>query len=87
MNGILLWSTFSLDILPFSVSKPHKILKLSCAEYERSQKMTIFEFISNIGGLCGLCLGISFVSAIEVFYWFCVRFCRNLILSPGGILD
>jgi hypothetical protein len=65
------------------VSTSEKILKLSCAEYERSQKMTVFEFISNIGGLCGLCLGISFVSAIEVFYWFFVRLCRNLVFTPG----
>ena len=47
-------------------------------EYERSQKMTGFEFISNIGGLCGLCLGFSFVSAVEIFYWFAIRLFTSL---------
>ena len=47
-------------------------------EYERSQKMTGFEFISNIGGLCGLCLGFSFVSVIEIFYWFAIRLFTSL---------
>ena len=53
------------------------------SEYERSIKMTVFEFISNIGGLLGLCVGISFVSAIEIFYWFSVRLCRNFVTFSG----
>ena len=32
--------------------------------------MTWFDFISSIGGVCGLCLGISFVSVVEIIYWF-----------------
>ena len=44
--------------------------------------MTIFAFISNIGGLLGLCLGISFVSALEFLYWFCICLCRNVITAP-----
>ena len=31
-------------------------------EFERSPKMTWLDFISGLGGICGLCLGISFVS-------------------------
>ena len=42
--------------------------------------MTIFGFISNIGGLIGLCLGFSFVSAVEIIYWFAVRLARNLVV-------
>ena len=44
-----------------------------CLEFERSAKMTWFDFISSIGGVCGLCLGISFVSVIEIIYWFSIR--------------
>merc|ERR1719278_286028 len=39
-------------------------------EYERLPKMTWLDFISGFGGLCGLCLGISFVSLVEILYWF-----------------
>ena len=31
------------------------------------------DFISNIGGLLGLCMGFSLLTAIEVVYWFLVR--------------
>ena len=44
-------------------------------EFERSPKMTWLDFISGFGGLCGLCLGISFVSVAEIIYWFSIRLC------------
>ena len=50
------------------------------AEFERSPKMTWFDFISSFGGFCGLCLGISFVSVVEIIYWFSVRLCRNFVV-------
>ena len=45
------------------------------AEFERSRKMTWLDFISSFGGICGLCLGISFVSVIELLFWFSVKLC------------
>ena len=47
-------------------------------EYERSLRMTNVDFISTLGGLFGLCLGFSFISFIEIFYWAIIRFSRNL---------
>ena len=46
-------------------------------EFERSPKMTWLDFISGFGGLCGLCLGISFVSLVEIIYWFAIRMCKK----------
>ena len=46
-------------------------------EFERSAKMTWFDFISSFSGICGLCLGISFVSVTEILYWFSIRLCKN----------
>ena len=46
-------------------------------EFERSPKMTWLDFISGFGGICGLCLGISFVSLVEIAYWFTLRLCNN----------
>ena len=46
-------------------------------EFERSPKMTWLDFISGLGGICGLCLGISFVSLVEIIYWFSVRLFRT----------
>ena len=47
-------------------------------EYLREHRMTLIQFISQMGGLLGLCIGLSFISVIEIFYWFIIRFIRNL---------
>ena len=47
-------------------------------QYQRQLRMTLVGFISQVGGLMGLCLGISFISMIEVVYWFTIRFMRNI---------
>ena len=77
----LLWSMFTLEAPQFLVSRilelTLKLITLLCLDYERSKKLTVFGFISNIGGLCGLCLGFSFVSGIEILYWFSLRFFRS----------
>ena len=57
------------------VSKVDKILFPS--EFERSKKMTWFDFFSSIGGICGLCLGMSAISIVEFIYWFTVRLAEN----------
>ena len=49
------------------------------SEFERSRRMTWLDFISNLGGLCGLCLGISFVSMIELVYWFLLQFFTRVL--------
>ena len=39
--------------------------------------MTWVDFISNIGGIGGFCLGISLLSVAEIFYWLAIMLCRN----------
>ena len=40
--------------------------------------MTKIGYISQVGGLMGLCLGFSFLSIIELIYWFTYRLGRNM---------
>ena len=47
-------------------------------EYLKEPRMTLLQFISQMGGLLGLCIGLSFVSVIEILYWCVIRFARNL---------
>ena len=54
--------------------------KLLHAEYERSEKMTIIDFISSLGGLFGLFLGFSLMSFVEIIYWFGVVMVRRTML-------
>ena len=45
--------------------------------FVRQPRMTVIDFISQIGGLLGLCMGFSFVSFVEIFYWFTFRLAKN----------
>ena len=47
-------------------------------EYLKEPRMTLLQFISQMGGLLGLCIGLSFISVIEILYWCIIRFARNL---------
>ena len=38
-------------------------------EYEKTQRVTKVDFVSNVGGLFGLCLGCSIISFAEICYW------------------
>jgi hypothetical protein len=38
---------------------------------KRDVETTFLSFIADTGGLLGLCLGFSFISIIEIFFWFC----------------
>ena len=48
-------------------------------EYTREERMTLIQYISQIGGLLGLCLGFSFISGVEIIYWMTIRLFRNMI--------
>ncbi|XP_071743893.1 uncharacterized protein [Lepeophtheirus salmonis] len=39
-------------------------------QYSRRKKLTTIEFMGQIGGLLGLCIGFSIISFIELIYWF-----------------
>ena len=71
------WTSFLENQLCL-VKKHNSIPIKNCfPEFERSPKMTWLDFISGFGGICGLCLGISFVSVVEILYWFSIRLCKK----------
>ena len=52
--------------------------KSSILQYIRQERMTKVDYISQIGGLLGLFMGISFISGIELIYWATFRLARNM---------
>ena len=40
--------------------------------------MTVKNYVAQVGGLMGLCLGFSLLSAIELIYWFTFRLFSNM---------
>ena len=47
-------------------------------QFQWSLRMTLIDFISQIGGLLGLFLGFSLISAIEIVYWLTLRLGQKL---------
>ena len=47
-------------------------------QFRRSLRMTMIDFISQMGGLLGLFLGFSLISGIEIVYWFSVKLFMRL---------
>ena len=39
--------------------------------------MTWVGYLSQVGGLLGVCIGFSLVSAVELLYWFIVKMART----------
>ena len=52
--------------------------KSSILQFTRQESMTEIGFISQLGGLLGLFIGFSFISAIEIIYWLTIRLGKNL---------
>ena len=46
--------------------------KASIIQMGRQSKMSWIDYLSTVGGLLGLVLGMGFVSFIE-FFWLCIR--------------
>ena len=48
-------------------------------EYKREERMTMIQYISQMGGLLRLCIGFSLISGVEIIYWLTIRLFRNVI--------
>ena len=47
-------------------------------QFQRAENMTLADYIAQLGGFLGLFLGFSFISAIEIIYWFTMRLMREI---------
>ena len=50
--------------------------------YVKANRLSIFDFLSQIGGSLGLFMGISVISVAEILYWIIFRLLGKL-LSPN----
>ena len=54
---------------------------------KRDQKITVIGFVANTGGLLGLCMGFSLVSAFEILYHILISFCKYFERKISTNLD
>ena len=50
-------------------------------KYVKKNRMSSYDFLSQIGGSIGLAMGISMISFVEIIYWFTIRLFKNIIRS------
>ena len=62
----------------YSVYLNVKFIESKVPTTVRSELFGLFEFIGNCGGLMGLFMGVSFLSVIELIYYFTLRLACNL---------
>ena len=55
--------------------------KSSILQFTRQKRMTIVDYISQMGGLLGLFIGFSFISGAELIYWLTFRLARNVKMN------
>ena len=53
--------------------------KLHFISNQRGELYKFIDFLANIGGLMGLCLGVSLISVLEFLYFFTARFYFNIV--------
>ena len=53
--------------------------KLHFIKHQRGELYSFTDFLANIGGLMGLCLGISIMSVLEFIYFFTTRLYYNIV--------
>ena len=65
--------SYGETVCPFSFKHDEKLPFSPVPYLSRQQRMTGLDFLSQVGGLLGLCIGFSFCSGVEILYWFLVR--------------
>ena len=61
--------------------------KDSILQYTRQENMTIVGYISQLGGLLGLFIGFSFISGVELIYWFTIRLYKNNRINKAEVSE
>ena len=64
-NEVYKYGQRNLALVHLMIESPY-ITKI-----KRDVDMTFTTYVANAGGLLGLCIGCSFISAIEILFWFC----------------
>ena len=69
--------TRDISIVNFYFSRP------TVTQFKRAERLTWTDYISQIGGLLGLALGFSIISAVEIIYWVTIRLGRNICAATN----
>ena len=69
INELYQYGRQNLALIHIMVQSPY------VTKIKRDVAMPFITFVANSGGLLGLCIGFSFISAVEIFFWICC-FCN-----------
>jgi hypothetical protein len=87
-NFLYLYAKNNFVVLQVYISDPYYTL------FKQDEQISFITFVSNTGGLLGLCMGISFISIFEIVYHFfhivcykCIQLMYQLKLRVGNSND
>ena len=75
INELYQYGRKNLALIHIMVQSPY------VTKIKRDVAMPFITFVANSGGLLGLCIGFSFISAIEILFWIscCCRSCSKIV--------
>ena len=76
VNELYKYGRQNLALIHIMVQSPY------VTKIKRDVAMPFITFVANSGGLLGLCIGFSFISAVEILFWIscCCRNCSKIVL-------
>ena len=76
INELYQYGRQNLALIHIMVQSPY------VTKIKRDVAMPFITFVANSGGLLGLCIGFSFISAVEILFWIscCCRNCSKIVL-------
>ena len=74
VNELYQYGRQNLALIHIMVQSPY------VTKIKRDVAMPFITFVANSGGLLGLCIGFSFISAVEILFWIscCCRTCSKI---------
>ena len=74
INELYQYGRQNLALIHIMVQSPY------VTKIKRDVAMPFITFVANSGGLLGLCIGFSFISAVEILFWIscCCRSCSKI---------
>ncbi len=72
------YDAYNDDIAVVTFYFPSHVAK----ELSRAPTMSMLDFVSQVGGLLGLCLGFSLISGVEIIYWFTIGYLEKKMEKP-----
>lgn len=79
------WDAYQVSVLRYCQENLVRLVAYLPSPYVKTfltaEETTYTTLISNLGGMLGLCMGLSFVSVAEIFFFISKYFLKGFLMS------